>query len=64
MVQEPGEGDEILSEQWGAEQNTTNNRMELRAVIESLQALKNMDNLPRQATLYTDSQYVQKGITQ
>ncbi len=37
---------------------TTNNRMELTAVIEALKAL----NRPCQVTLYTDSQYVQKGI--
>jgi ribonuclease HI len=57
------QGDKIMAEQWGAEKNTTNNRMELTAVIESLRALKTMEDLPRQAAIYTDSQYVQKGIT-
>ena len=42
----------------GGEAQTTNNRMELQAVIEALRALKQ----PSQVTLYTDSQYVQKGI--
>ena len=56
--------EEILVEQWGAEQDTTNNRMELMAVISSLEALKNMEDVPRQAALYTDSQYVQKGISE
>ena len=42
----------------GAERETTNNRMELRAVIEALQALKR----PVSARLYTDSQYVRQGI--
>jgi len=42
----------------GAENPTTNNRMELRAVIGALQALKR----PVEARLYTDSQYVRRGI--
>jgi ribonuclease HI len=42
----------------GAENPTTNNRMELRAVIGALQALKR----PVQVRLYTDSQYVRRGI--
>ena len=39
--------------------NTTNNRMELTAVIEALQALKESCDV----TIYTDSQYVVNGIT-
>ncbi|WP_029895405.1 ribonuclease HI [Desulfohalovibrio reitneri] len=39
---------------------TTNNRMELLAVIEALEALRE----PCRVELYTDSQYVQKAITQ
>ena len=50
-----------IAEQWGAERDTTNNRMELTAVIESLQAAGAMNS--RELTVYTDSQYVQKGIT-
>jgi ribonuclease HI len=42
----------------GAQLQTTNNRMELQAVIEALQALKR----PLQVRLYTDSQYVRRGI--
>lgn len=49
--------EKILS---GAEDQTTNNRMELTAAIESLAALKEKCNVD----LYTDSQYVQKGITE
>jgi ribonuclease HI len=63
IVADAFQGDEILAEQWGAEKDTTNNRMELTAVIESLWALKTMNDVPRQVTIYTDSQYVQKGIT-
>ena len=44
----------------GGEPNTTNNRMELKAVIEALNALKR----PCQVVLHTDSQYVQKGISE
>ena len=44
----------------GAENATTNNRMELMAVIGALAALKR----PSQVRLYTDSQYVRRGITE
>lgn len=44
----------------GGENPTTNNRMELLAAIRALQALKR----PAQIKLYTDSQYVRKGITE
>jgi ribonuclease HI len=47
-------------ELWGGEAATTNNRMELTAVIRALEALKE----PSKVCLYTDSQYVQKGISQ
>lgn len=47
-------------ELFGGELNTTNNRMELKAVIEALSALKR----PCEIVLHTDSQYVQKGISE
>lgn len=47
-------------EMFGGEPATTNNRMELTAVIEALAALKR----PCRVILHTDSQYVQKGITE
>ena len=46
-------------ELWGGEADTTNNRMELMAVIRSLEALKRRSRVK----LYTDSLYVMKGIT-
>ena len=46
-------------ELWGGERNTTNNRMELTAVIRALEALKR----PVAVRIHTDSQYVQKGIS-
>jgi ribonuclease HI len=60
-----GEGPAILAEKWGAEANTTNNRMELGAVIAALQSLPLPGSqIPEGITVYTDSQYVQRGITQ
>lgn len=47
-------------ELFGGEASTTNNRMELMAVIQALEALKR----PCAVTLYLDSQYVLKGITE
>ena len=44
----------------GAEPLTTNNRMELTAVIRALEALKR----PVEARVYTDSEYVRRGITE
>ena len=45
-------------ELWGGEAQTTNNRMELTAVIRALEALKR----PVDARVHTDSQYVINGI--
>lgn len=47
-------------EMYGGAEHTTNNRMELLAVIESLKALKTRC----QVAVYTDSVYVQKGVTE
>ncbi len=44
----------------GGELGTTNNRMEMTAVIEALAALKR----PCKVTLHVDSQYVLKGMTE
>lgn len=43
----------------GGEPHTTNNRMELTAVIRALEALKR----PSRVEIYTDSEYVKNGIT-
>ena len=45
---------------FGGEGLTTNNRMELQAVIEALRALKR----PCQVDFFLDSEYVRKGITE
>jgi ribonuclease HI len=47
-------------ELFGGEHNTTNNRMELMAVIQALSALKR----PCHVVIHTDSKYVLKGITE
>jgi len=47
-------------ELYGGEPATTNNRMELTAVIRALAALKR----PSAVEIYTDSQYVRNGITE
>ena len=52
-----GDSEKELS---GAEAHTTNNRMELTAVIRALEALKR----PVEASVFTDSEYVRKGITE
>ena len=49
-----------VKELYGGERLTTNNRMELMAVIQALQALKR----PCAVTLHVDSQYVLKGMTE
>ena len=44
---------------YGGEAHTTNNRMELTAVIRALESIKR----PARLRIHTDSQYVQKGIS-
>jgi len=51
---------DLKKEMFGSEPKTTNNRMELTAVIEALKALKE----PCRITLYIDSQYVKRGMTE
>ena len=55
LLRAPGHEKELF----GGEPATTNNRMELTAVIEGLAALKR----PCEVDLYLDSQYVRQGIT-
>lgn len=50
----------VIKEISGVDPNTTNNQMELKAVIKALRTLKH----PCQIDLYTDSQYVQKGMNE
>ena len=64
----PGQGgwgalileNDTTREIYGGESNTTNNRMELMAVIRALELLKEQNDI----TIITDSTYVQKGISE
>lgn len=62
LVEKTDEGAVVLAEASGPEADTTNNRMELTAVIAALRAAKAMRCAS--AVVFTDSQYVQKGITE
>ena len=58
ILRHPASNTEI--ERFGGERETTNNRMELTAVIEGLRALKR----PSRVELLTDSVYVGKGLSE
>ncbi len=58
ILRHPASGKELRRS--GGERETTNNRMEMMAVIEALGALKR----PCMVELHVDSQYVLKGITE
>ncbi len=58
ILRHPSSGKEL--ERSGAERETTNNRMELTAVIRGLEAIKR----PTSVELITDSVYVGKGLTE
>lgn len=58
LLRHPATGKQV--EQAGGERETTNNRMELTAVIEGLAALKK----PSHVELFTDSVYVGKGMSE
>lgn len=47
----------------GGDRHTTNNKMELEAVIQALRVVAERTRAPRAVTVHTDSQYVKNGIT-
>ena len=51
---------QVEKDLYGGESQTTNNRMELTAVIRAIESLKS----PCSVALYLDSEYVRKGITE
>lgn len=53
---------DVEKELFGGEADTTNNRMELMAAIKALEAIK--PGYKGNITLWTDSTYVMKGITE
>jgi ribonuclease HI len=56
------EGDKIIKELGGFEKDTTNNRMELMAVIETLKYISK-NHKKDHITIFADSNYVLTGIT-
>jgi ribonuclease HI len=64
IIRERAKESEIIVEKWGAEADTTNNRMELTAALQALEMLAKLNIAPKQVMVYTDSQYVQKGMTE
>jgi ribonuclease HI len=64
IIRQRSNQSEILVEKWGAEKATTNNRMELSAALRALEMLPKLNISPKTVTVYTDSQYVQKGMTE
>ncbi len=64
VVVDKNAGSELFKNS-GAEKNTTNNRMELTAVIEALNFIKSkcLVNSEYNLSVYTDSQYVKNGIS-
>lgn len=64
LIATTSEPQTIIEEHSGAEPHTTNNRMELQAVIAALESIHNTRPATQEISLHTDSQYVQKGISQ
>lgn len=57
------EGKRIITKKSGFDEATTNNRMEMQAVIEALKEIEGMRCSCDRLTVYTDSSYVKNGIT-
>lgn len=55
--------DDGLIEKSGGDRLTTNNKMELEAVIQALRVVLDSTGSRREVTVHTDSQYVKNGIT-
>lgn len=57
-------GQQVRTERYGSARETTNNRMELMAVIQALELVEQIASAETPVEVYTDSQYVRNGITQ
>ncbi len=57
------ENDKIIKEAGGYHKDTTNNRMELQAVIESFKYISTKQDLVSDITIFADSNYVLNGVT-
>jgi ribonuclease HI len=64
IIEEKDGKPRILAEEWGAEKDTTNNRMELMAAVAALEWAARLPDLQKTVLVFTDSQYVQKGMSE
>jgi ribonuclease HI len=64
IIRELAKDTDIIVEKWAAEAETTNNRMELTAALHAFEMLPKLNIAPKHVTVFTDSQYVQKGMTE
>jgi ribonuclease HI len=64
ILRERADKPELIIEKWGAVEATTNNRMELSAAVAALEMLRKLNIAPKLVVIHTDSQYVQKGMTE
>ncbi|MDR2658832.1 MAG: ribonuclease HI [Spirochaetaceae bacterium] len=62
IITDPQE--KIIDEGKGSERETTNNRMELMAVIKALRCILKKELAIDRITVHTDSQYVERGMTE
>jgi ribonuclease HI len=63
IIEEKAGKIKILAEDWGAEKETTNNRMELNAAAAALERAAQLPGSQKKLWVFTDSQYVQKGMS-
>jgi ribonuclease HI len=56
IIMQTFQGEQIIAQNKGSQENTTNNKMELTAVIEALRELKKNNDMPKRISVYTDSQ--------
>jgi ribonuclease HI len=64
IIMQTFQGEQIIAQNKGSQEITTNNKMELIAVIEALRELKKNNDAPKRISVYTESQYGQKGMTE
>jgi ribonuclease HI len=64
IIEEKAGKAKIIAEKWGAELDTTNNRMELNAAVAALERAAKLPGTQKKIWVFTDSQYVQKGMSE
>lgn len=63
ILEEKAGKSKVIAEKWGAEKNTTNNRMELQAAVAALERVVRLPGSSKNVWIFTDSQYVQRGMS-